>query len=68
MLDPQQAKIDSLQRQLEYLEMLQRRHVQWASGVENIDLKSKHLNIVDTLRKVTDEYEDLLDFYRKENT
>ena len=68
MLDPQQTKIDSLQRQMEYLEMLQRRHVQWASGTDNIDIKSMHLNIVDALRKVTDEYEDLLDFYRKENT
>ncbi|HET6597650.1 MAG TPA: hypothetical protein VFG81_18645 [Anaerolineales bacterium] len=65
MPDPQEAKLDSLQRQLEFLEMLQRRHVQWASATDNIDIKSKHLNIADALRNVTDEYEEILAAYGK---
>jgi hypothetical protein len=39
--------------------------VQWASATDNIDIKSKHLNIADALRNVTDEYEEILAAYGK---
>lgn len=63
MLDPNQMKIDSLQNQLDFLEALYNRHIHWAKDTGNIDVKSKHLNIADTLHQLTDEYEFLLKFY-----
>jgi hypothetical protein len=66
MLDPHQMKVKSLQRQLEFLEMLQQRHLNWASGTDHIDAKSKHLDILDTLRTLVDQYEAILMIYSKE--
>ena len=62
----QRLVLDGLQRQLEYLELLQQRHLGWAAGTDTVDAKSKHLKILDSLRTMIDEYESLISIYSQE--
>ena len=65
MLDRHQHKLNSLRHQVDYLGMLEDRHVVWASDTNDSETKSKHLEIADMLREVKNQYSALLEMYSK---
>ena len=54
-------KIESLQNQHEYLNLLRLRHLQWMSSTEDSQLEGVHLEIAEQLEEITDLYRRLLD-------
>ena len=57
----QEEKIESLQTQREYLNILRLRHLQWLSSTLDGDVQSVHLEIAELIEKITDRYQHLLD-------
>jgi hypothetical protein len=58
--DLQDEKIESLQTQREYLNLLRLRHLQWMSSTLDGDIQSVHLEIAGLIEKITDHYKRLL--------
>ena len=58
---PQDAKIESLRTQYDYLKLLRLRHLQWMSNAENSEAEGAHLQIVGCLEKIMDGYTQLLE-------
>jgi hypothetical protein len=63
-LKPQDTKVESLQTQFEYLNLLRRRHVHWMNSAASPEIKGQHRAIVELLEQVTDQYTRLLDALR----
>jgi hypothetical protein len=59
-------KIESLETQREYLNILRLRHLQWISSMLDGDLQSVHLEIAELIEKITDRYNHLLDGLHQE--
>jgi hypothetical protein len=62
----QDEKIESLQTQCEYLNILRLRHLQWVSSTLDGDIQSVHLEIAELIEKITDRYQHLLDGLHQE--
>jgi hypothetical protein len=61
-----EIKLNSIQNQLELLELLHRRHSAW--GRENVDLEilQAHHEIIDLLEQTMNKYVTLLKLYRRD--
>ena len=57
----QDVKVESLQTQLDHLNLLRLRHQQWMSSVNDSRVKELHLHIAEQLEEITGQYNDLLD-------
>lgn len=57
----QQIKIESLQGQHEFLNVLRLRHLQWANSTDDPEIKRQHQAIVELLEGMADQYSALLD-------
>ena len=53
-------KIESLQTQHEYLNILRLRHLQWLSSAENAETEQIHSEIAELIEQITDRYKQLL--------
>jgi ribosomal protein L30/L7E len=58
--DLQDEKIESLQTQREYLNLLRLRHLQWMTVADNPRAQDMHREIAGLLEKITDHYKRLL--------
>ncbi len=54
------VKIESLQTQLDYLNLLRLRHMQWMSSANDSETRVRHTHIAEQIKKITDEYIGLL--------
>ena len=57
----QDAKIESLERQYEYLNILRRRHLQWMTSTDGPETQRVHREIAERIEHITDQYSRLLD-------
>jgi hypothetical protein len=56
----QDVKIENLQTQLEYLNLLRLRHLQWMSSASDSRIEGLHSSIVEQIQQITDQYSGLL--------
>jgi hypothetical protein len=56
----QDEKIESLQTQHEYLNILRLRHLQWMNSTIDGDIQRVHREIAELIEKMTDQYTRLL--------
>jgi hypothetical protein len=56
----QDEKIESLQTQLEYLNILHLRHQQWMNSTVDGDIQRVHQEIAELIERITDRYNQLL--------
>ena len=61
MFNQFEMKTESLNRQMEFLRVLQRRHLAWAADTHDPEAKRKHLEIADALQGTLKQYEELLE-------
>ena len=57
----QDEKIESLQTQHDFLNLLRLRHLQWMSSTEEPAVKQVHLEIAELIEQITAEYNRLLE-------
>ena len=57
----QDAKLESLQTQHEFLNLLRLRHLQWMNSAEEPEVKQVHLEIAELIEQVTGQYNHLLE-------
>ena len=57
----QDRKIESLQTQQEFLNLLRRRHLHWMSDTQDPKIERLHLEIAESIRLMTELYIELLD-------
>ena len=60
----QDAKIESLRTQLEYLNLLRVRYLQWMNSTSDPGTKHMHFKIAELVERLTDDYVRLLDSQR----
>jgi ribosomal protein L30/L7E len=58
--DLQDEKIESLQTQREYLNLLRLRHLQWMTLADDPQAEDTHREIAGLIEKITDRYKHLL--------
>ena len=56
-----EEKIESLQTQHEYLNILRLRHLQWMNMADNSESERIHREITEHIEQITDRYKHLLD-------
>ena len=56
----QDEKLESLQTQHEYLNLLRLRHLQWMNSTIDGDVQSVHREIAELIEKIADQYSHLL--------
>ena len=56
----QDVKLESLQTQYEFLNLLRLRHLQWMSSAGDPEIEDAHLEIAELIEQITDQYRDLL--------
>ena len=56
-----EEKIESLQTQHEYLNILRLRHLQWMNTADNSESERIHREITEHIEQITDRYKHLLD-------
>ena len=56
----QDIKIESLETQLDYLNLLRLRHLQWMSSADDLSAKEFHSKIAKSLEEITQQYNCLL--------
>ena len=56
-----EEKIESLQTQHEYLNILRLRHLQWMNTADNAESERIHREITEHIEQITDRYKHLLD-------
>jgi hypothetical protein len=54
-------KLESLQTQHEFLNLVRLRHLQWMNVADDSQVEGVHLEIAELLEQITDRYNDLLD-------
>ena len=54
-------KIESLQTQYEYLNLLRLRHLQWMNTADDSQAEGLHQEIAELLEQITDRYRELLE-------
>jgi hypothetical protein len=58
--DLQDAKVESLQTQQEYLNLLRLRQLQWMNSADDSEIQHEHHEIAELLETVTDRYSHLI--------
>jgi hypothetical protein len=56
----QDVKKESLQTQLDHLNLLRLRHLQWMNSANDPRIEDLHLNIAEQIEQVIDQYSGLL--------
>jgi hypothetical protein len=56
----QDVKVESLQTQLDHLNLLRLRHLQWMNTADDPTTKELHANIARRIEEITDQYHGLL--------
>ena len=56
----QDVKVESLQTQLEHLNLLRLRHLQWRKAANDPRVESLHSDIIAQIEKITDKYSGLI--------
>lgn len=56
----QDVKLESLQTQLEHLNLLRLRHLHWMSSADDAETKEMHARIVEQIKEITSQYKGLL--------
>jgi hypothetical protein len=59
------VKMENLQTQLDHLNLLRLRHLQWMTSANDAQTRDMHLNIVERLKELTDQYSGLLGTLRR---
>lgn len=54
------VKIESLQTQLDHLNLMRLRHMQWMSSANDPAVKDMHSHIVAQIKEITEQYNGLL--------
>jgi hypothetical protein len=57
----QDRKIESLQTQQDFLNLLRRRHLHWMNAADDREIEHLHLEIAESIRLMTELYIQLLD-------
>jgi len=57
----QDRKIESLQTQQDFLNLLRRRHLHWMNAADDPEIERIHLEIAESIRIMTELYIQLLD-------
>jgi hypothetical protein len=57
----QDEKIEGLQTQFEFLNLMRLRHLQWMTSADDHEIESLHLEIAGLIAQITDQYHHLLD-------
>ena len=57
----QDAKLESLQTQHEFLNLLRLRHLQWMNTADEPEVKQAHLEIAELIEQITGQYDQLLE-------
>lgn len=57
----QDRKIESLQTQQDFLNLLRRRHLHWMNDTQDAEIEHLHLEIAESIRIMTELYIQLLD-------
>ena len=55
---------DSIENQIELLEILRMRHLNWVSEIQNTEMAQLHTEVIDLLEQALRKYSALLDLYR----
>jgi hypothetical protein len=58
--DVQDEKIESLQTQREYLNLVRLRHLQWMSSADDPQIQPVHQEIAELIETITDHYSHLI--------
>jgi len=61
-----EEKIESLQTQHEYLNILRLRHLQWMNMADNSESERIHREITEHIEQITDRYKHLLDVLQQQ--
>ncbi|MGE5777481.1 MAG: hypothetical protein ACM33V_14755 [Chloroflexota bacterium] len=61
----QDVKLESLQTQLEHLNLLRLRHLHWMNSADDSQTKAMHSRIVEQIREISDQYKGLLTALRQ---
>jgi hypothetical protein len=61
----QDVKLESLQTQLDHLNLLRLRHLQWMSSADDPEIEAMHSDIAERLEEITAQYKGLLDALRR---
>ena len=56
-----EEKLESLQTQYEYMNLLRLRHLQWMNAADDSQVEGTHLEIAELIEQVTDRYKDLFE-------
>ncbi len=62
----QDAKIESLQTQREYLNLLRVRQLHWMNSADDPEIQHVHREIAELIEKMTDQYSHLLDALQRQ--
>ena len=57
----QDVKLESLQTQLDHLNLLRLRHLQWMNSANDPRIEGLHSDIIARIEEITDKYNGLLD-------
>jgi hypothetical protein len=60
----QDEKIESLQTQYEYLNLVRLRHLQWMQDTDDPEIKQVHREIAERIEHITDRYSHMLEALR----
>jgi hypothetical protein len=52
-------KLESLQTQYEFLNLLRLRHLQWMNTADDSQMEGVHLEIAELIEQITDSYQEL---------
>ena len=61
-----EIKMQSLMAQLDFFGALQERHRLWANDVEKPEMAQVHREIIDSVAKIKNQYNRLLDLYQQD--
>ena len=53
-------KLESLQTQYEFLNLLRLRHLQWTSTADDSQIEGAHLEVAELIEQITDQYQVLI--------
>ena len=66
MFNRREIKIESLERQLEFFEALESRHLAWAGDMNDPEIKEMHFEVIELIKQTKDIYTLLLGAYYKD--
>ena len=56
-----EEKLESLQTQYEFMNLLRLRHLQWMNSTDDSQVEGVHLEIAELIEQISDRYKDLFE-------